>query len=255
MLIFLIGLSLLGPVFVEHDPMQTNPQRQFQPSDETHLLGTDLLGRDVLSRTLQGGRRSLFIAAIATSIAVIPGLLLGILTAGEHFPLAKLMLLLLNAFLAIPGLILALVVIALLGRNIASLIVAVGLSQIAGFAVVVRSAVLSVWSESYVDAAISIGAAKRHIILVHILPAVQQVILAYAGVVFSYALLNSAALTFLGLGGEPGVPDWGTMLADGRAAFRTAPWVAFAPGVMIALTVGVVNHLADQVQFNRTHRR
>ena len=143
-LIFILGLSLIGPSFLAYDPMQTNPQRQLHPPDEINILGTDLLGRDVLSRTLHGGRRSLLMAAMATMIAVFPGLLLGVLTAGERFFLSRLMLIMVNALLAIPGLILALVVISLMGRNFESLILAVGLSQIAGFAVIVRSMVLSV---------------------------------------------------------------------------------------------------------------
>lgn len=247
-LVCLVVAIVLGPLVVNIDPMQTNPQRQFRPPDAANVLGTDLLGRDVLSRTLYGGRRSLLIAALATGASVLPGLVIGFFSADEHFLPSRFLRLVMNAFLAIPGLIIALVVVTLLGQNLTSLILAVGVAQIAPFAFVTRAAVLSVRSEDYIEAALSLGATRWHVIIYHVLPAIQPVALAYLGVVFSYTLLNSAALSFLGLGGEPGVPDWGVMLAEGRSAFRIAPWVAFAPGLAIALTVWSVNCLVDQAQ-------
>jgi ABC-type dipeptide/oligopeptide/nickel transport system permease subunit len=114
-----------------------------------------------------------------------------------------------------------------------------------------RNAVLTIRSETYVDAAVALGANSLYILWQHILPNIRPALLAYSGVVFSYTLLNSAALSFLGVGNEPGTPDWGVILAEGRAAFRTAPWIGIAPGVAITLLVWAVNDLADRVGARR----
>lgn len=241
----IVLLVLLAPVLSSHDPLRTNPDAQLQQPGSAHLLGTDYLGRDVLSRTLHGGRLTLLTAGAATLIAIIPGTLIGLLAGLRWRWLDGTVNILLNALLAIPMLMLALLFVAALGQGMLTLALATGAAQIAAHARVVRSAVLVVSQSTFVEAAYAMGARKRYIILRCILPNVLPVLLTYAAVVFSYSLLNSAALSFLGLGGEPGIPDWGSMLADGRFAFRSAPWVALAPGTAITLTIMAVNNLVD----------
>jgi ABC-type dipeptide/oligopeptide/nickel transport system permease subunit len=244
-LLLLLLVVIVAPLFAPSDPMLTDPTNQLQPPSSEHLLGTDLLGRDVLSRTLYGGRHTLLIAALATIIAFIPGVLLGslsVIDGADH-----LIVILINAVLAFPGLLLALLIMTLLGQGAFPLALATGITQIAPCARITRAAVISVRSLGYIDAARALGATRLRMIYVHILPNIFTTILAYAGVMFAYALLNSAALSFLGLGGEPGTPDWGVMLYEGRQAFRAAPWIAAAPGLALTLTVILVNCAVDQI--------
>lgn len=241
---FIALLALFAPRLAPADPMKTDPLHQYQPPDSAHFLGTDALGRDVLSRALYGGQRTLLVTTAATIITIAGGLSLG-LTAGlvSAWP-DKMAMAFVDTLLAFPGLLLALVILTLLGVGAFPLALATGLAQVGAFARVARSAVVGVRSSSYVEAARALGATQQRILLHHILPNVQPTLIAYTTVVFSYNLLNSAALSFLGLGGEPGVPDWGVMLAEGREAFRDAPWIGLVPGLAITVTVIALNQLA-----------
>jgi peptide/nickel transport system permease protein len=248
--VVIVSLTLLmgaGPFFAAHDPVQTNPEQQLQPPGGTHLFGTDLLGRDVLSRYLYGGRQTLVTALAATVFAVATGAALGLLMGVQTSSLDTLLMPFINALLAMPGLILALVVLAAVGRGTLPLSLAIGLSQMAPTALIVRTAVLTVRTQPYVEAAYALGATHARVVTRHILPNIAPTLAAYASVVFGYALLNGAALTFLGLGYIPGTPDWGVMLAEGRAVLRSAPWIGLAPGVTIAALVWAVNSLADNL--------
>ncbi len=246
-LTIIVGLSLLSPLLTDYDPLKTNTDQLNQPPSGEHLLGTDLLGRDVLSRLLYGGQRSLWVTALAALVAVLPGLCLGLLAGWFGGWVDRGIMTAVHTLLAFPALILALICLTLLGRGTVPLALATGLAQMAGYVSVVRTTVIGARTQMYVEVAQSVGAADGWILMHHILPNVQGTVLAFAGVVFSYSLLNSAALSFLGLGGEPGIPDWGVMLAESRMAFRAAPWVSIAPGLAIMLTVMAVNRLADQV--------
>lgn len=240
----IVGLVLFGPLFIHIDPLATHPDMQLQAPDGDHLLGTDLLGRDVFSRVLYGGRSTLWVATLATLCASALGFPLGLVGG---FLKSDFDLVLINVLLAVPGLVIALVMLTLMGHGVGSLVIALGVSQIAPLAFVMRSAVRLARAKDYVDATRGLGASESYILMRHIIPATLPTVLAYLGVIFSYALLNGAALSFLGLGNEPGTPDWGVMLAEGRAAFRTAPWVGLAPGVAITIIVWCINDLADQL--------
>jgi ABC-type dipeptide/oligopeptide/nickel transport system permease subunit len=172
---------------------------------------------------------------------------MGLMASTRFVLLAAVAQALINTLLALPGLLVALVVITLLGRGIAPLIVALGLAQIAPIAFSTRAAVKTVRSAAYIEAAINLGATEVHLLIEHLWPNVQPTIVSYLAVVFSYTLINAAALGFLGLGGALGTPEWGIMLAEGRAAFRAAPWISIGPGIMLSLTVWSVNDLADRL--------
>ena len=243
----IFAASIFAPILTTSDPLKTHPSLQFQAPDSTYLLGTDSLGRDVWSRLLYGGRRTLLTSALALVIAFVPGVTLGLLAgAGQHW-LDLFITTLINGLLAIPGLIVALVILTLLGRGIFSLPIAVGLAQIAPCASITRATVQAIRSALYIEAGYGLGATRRHILLRYILPNILPTLLAYAALIFGYATLNGAALNFLGLGGEPGTPDWGVMLAEGRSAFRLAPWISLVPGLAITATIWSVNALADQI--------
>jgi ABC-type dipeptide/oligopeptide/nickel transport system permease subunit len=239
-----VALILLSPLAAPYDPMLTEPINQLQPPDTAHLLGTDLLGRDVLSRAMFGGQRTLLIATAAAVVALVPGVLLGLTSGLGPEWLDGALQTLIGAALALPGLLLALVILTLLGTGALPLSLATGISQIAAIARVTRSAVMEVRSLLYVQAAASLGVSRTRLVLRHILPNIAPTLLAYAVIVFSFSVLNNAALSFLGLGGDPGIPDWGMMLADARTAFRSAPWIGLAPGLGITLLVMLLNRLA-----------
>jgi ABC-type dipeptide/oligopeptide/nickel transport system permease subunit len=241
----MIFVVIFARFLAPYDPMLTDSTALLQPPGRTHLLGTDLLGRDVLSRVLYGGQRTLLTAVLATVTAICPGVLIGLLVGIYQGWVDKVLAVLLNAVLAFPGLVLALVILTLVGVGILPLALAVGGTQIAPFARVTRAAVMTVLSMEYVQAAEALGATRWQVVIRHILPNIQPTLITLSLVVFSYSILNGAALSFLGLGGEPGVPDWGVMLAEGRAAFRAAPWISFAPGVAITVTILMLSNMAD----------
>jgi ABC-type dipeptide/oligopeptide/nickel transport system permease subunit len=182
-------------------------------------------------------------------IAVIPGTLLGLLSGILPENLDALLQTAFNVLLAFPALILALMILTLLGAGDAALMLAVGLPQVAYQAQVVRSSTRRVLAEPYIEAARALGANPLHILTRHLWRAVQPAALAYAGLIFSYCIINAAALSFLlGLSGNPSAPDWGNMLSQGRNSFRVAPHVAIVPGLMITLTVLAVNRLVDSIR-------
>jgi len=228
-----------------HDPMMTRTDDSLQPPSLAYPLGTDLLGRDVFSRVLYGGQRTITIAFAAVLVAILPSVpILFIQQAGTNAD--TLLTTLLNVLLAIPPLMLSLVLITVLGRGWWQIALATGVAQIAPYARVVRGVSLQTYRMAYVDGARAVGGSKPWIVTRHILPNCLPTLLAYAGVMFSYAIINSAALSFLGLGGAPGTPEWGAILAEGRLVVQDAPWVSIAPGVLIVLTVIAVNTWVDQ---------
>ncbi|MCZ7538610.1 MAG: ABC transporter permease [Anaerolineae bacterium] len=240
----MIALAALAPWLATHDPRRAVPEEQLAPPSRGHYFGTDLLGRDVFSRTLYGGRRTLGVALLTALIALGPGLAIGIVAGyGGRWLDAGLMMLM-DALLAFPSLILALALIALLGSGTVQVALAVGIAGIPSYARVARAAVIQARALPFVEAARALGAGPRAILWRHVVPAAAPPLLAFAGVTLSWALLNGAALMFLGYGGDIAAPEWGVMLADGRAAFRNAPWVALAPGAALSVTVLAINLLA-----------
>ena len=238
--------ALLAPALTTHDPRALSGA-QFEAPSARHWLGTDQLGRDVFSRLLIGARRTLGISGLATVLAIFGGMMVGTMAAIPNAWLSRSIRAIVDALLALPSLLWSLVVITLLGSGTDAIIVAVGSAQIAPVARVAYARALSVYSREYVLAARAQGAGESFILRQHILPNCASVIFAYSAVVFSYSLLNSAALTFLGLAGAPGITDWGVLLSEGRAAILQAPWIALSAGCAITLLVIAVNHLAEEL--------
>jgi len=241
-------ITLAAPLLGLPDPRDAVAEAYLQPPSLQHPFGTDTLGRDVLSRTLWGGRQTLLVALLASGIAIVPGLLLGIMAGYYQGWADRLLMAGMNVLLAFPNLLLGLAVIALIGPGRLSIALAVGLAGLPAYARVMRSAVLQVRSAPYIDAAQAIGVPPHRILLAHVLPNIQETLFSFAGVSLSWAILNGAALAFLGFGGDPAAPDWGAMLSEGRAAFRTAPWIALPPGIAITATIFAANRLADAWQ-------
>jgi peptide/nickel transport system permease protein len=245
-ILFFAAISLLAPVLAPQNPMRANTNEQLQPPGASHLLGTDTLGRDVFSRLLYGGQRTLLIASIATLTAILPGGLLGLASGTATNFGNQILSSVINMLLAFPNILIALVILTTLGIGPLPLAIAVGFSQMGSFGRICRITAIRIRSQMYVESGYVIGATRLHILRFYILPNAQSALISYAVITFSYCLLNSTTLSFLGLGGEPGIPDWGVMLAESRVAFLDAPWLGIGPGLAITFMVWAMISWANQ---------
>jgi peptide/nickel transport system permease protein len=245
-LVVTLMLIMAAPFISPHDPMWMRGDASFTPPSLEHPFGIDQFGRDVLSRTLHGGRATLLMSTGATAIAGVLGGMLGLLGAVDQISarpsrsirmLARMAQAVNGALLALPSLLLALVVVTLLGSGAVSLLLATGISQLAPFAQLTQTAARNVSRQPYIEAARSLGAGEWRVLWWHMLPTLRGAMLAGLVLAFVYSLLGAAALSFLGLGEPPGTPEWGALLFEGRQVFRIAPWVAAAPGAAITLLV------------------
>ena len=244
--IFFIFLLIIFLLAMRHDPLTTQPDEILLAPSIGHLLGTDHLGRDVFSRLIFGGIRTVGMGIGAVLITTIIGTLLGVLmTLNNHFD--HVLRILLNSLLAFPSLITAFIVLTIIGRGIFAVAIGVGFALLPLYAFVVRSKLIEISSQHFVEVSYALGASRWHVYRKHLLPNSRQTLFSYAGVMFAYSLLNGAGLSFLGLGDDPSLPEWGVMLAEGRFAFRQAPWVALAPGICLSGLVFIVNRLVDRL--------
>ncbi len=216
LLSIIVLAAVLAPWLARRDPLDTQPDDQFSPPSTNYFFGTDLLGRDVYSRVLYGGRSTIGIALLTLGTTLLPGSLIGLVAGYAGHWLDRALMILTDALLAFPSLLLALALVALLGSGRVQIALAVGIAGIPGYARVTRAAVIEARALPFVEGARAIGANSFGILGRHIVPTITPTMLAFAGVTLSWAILNSAALTFLGYGGDISAPDWGTMLADGR---------------------------------------
>lgn len=241
-------IVMMGTIFASaiapYDPMQIHDVILQSPNKD-HFWGTDSLGRDLFSRLLYGGRYSLSIAVISTTIALSMGIMIGVIWGLAPRWLESLITVIISSILAIPSLLIALVILTLLGRGIWQIGVAIGISQIGLVVQVVRGAIISIRNEPYIEGAYAVGATPWRIIAYYILPNIFSIIATYGGVVLGYSLLNGSTLTFLGLG-ELGVPDWGVILAEGRAVFDVAPQIAIYTGLLITSVVFSINIIVER---------
>lgn len=240
-------VSIFAPWIAGHDPREAAPENQLLEPSREYPFGTDLLGRDVFSRVVYGGRRTLGVALLTVVVTLLPGIAIGLAAGYAGRWLDWALMSVMDALLAFPSLLLALALVTVFGSGMVQIAFAVGIAGIPAYARVARAAVLEARTEAYVDAARAIGARPVGILARHVVPAIAMPLLSFAGVTLSWAILNSAALMFLGYGGDISAPDWGVMLADGRESFRTGPWIAAAPGVALSLTVFAINLLANSV--------
>jgi peptide/nickel transport system permease protein len=247
--------ALLAPVLGKHKPTEQPYKRELTPPSRQHWLGIDGAGRDVMTRLLYGAQTTLWIAAGATVIAVTAGATFGIIAAMAGGLLDLVIRRATDFLLSFPAILLGLFLLTFLPRNSQSLIIAVG---IAGIPTVVRqmlAAFLSERAKDYVLAARSVGAGSTRIAFREILPNCLALLLVLASLQLGTAVLESAGLAFLGLSGEPDVPEWGLMLQREQSEIFTAPRLVIAPGVAIAVTVLGFNLLSDGLRDSLVGKR
>jgi peptide/nickel transport system permease protein len=196
---------------------------------------------------LYGGQRTLLMTGVAVAVAVTGGASAGIMAGFLDGYIDDVITTLTSAMLAIPGLMIALVILTMTGQGILQVALATGMVQVAPMTLVIRSQAKLLRQADYITGALAIGASNWRVLICYILPGCLPLILSYGSVIFGYCLLNIGSLGFLGLMGEPGIPEWGVMLAEGREVLREAPWVGAAPGIAISLIVLGVNWLADRI--------
>jgi len=250
----IIGLLLIGTLFLAavialfwtpFDPLRLQLSHRLQAPSLTHLLGTDEMGRDILSRLMAGASTSVMIAAGAVVLAISTGTVLGA-AAGYARGLTDSLLMVANdALLAFPGIVLALAVIIVVGPNPYGLIVALALAYLPSVVRVVRSTMMSIREREYVEASRVIGNTEFYTLFRHVLPNSIAPIVVLATSMFGWVLLAESALSFIGLGVSPPAPTWGNMLSASRPYMETAWWLGVAPGVCIALALLGVNLLGD----------
>jgi peptide/nickel transport system permease protein len=242
----LVVLAVLAPVISPYDPIDPSVGASVQRPSRAHLFGTDNLGRDVFSRTVWGARTSLLVGGLAVALALATGVTAGVLSAYGGGAIDLVTMRLADIVLALPTLVLALVIVAVLGPSVLNVILAVAVGYWPVVARVVRSAVLSIKQQAFIEAARMVGATHQRLIVRHVLPNVMPPVLVYAATVLGGAILAEGGLSFLGVGTPPPQPSWGQDISGtGRTLMISAPWLVLFPSLALCLTVLSVNLLAD----------
>ena len=239
MLIIALLASHLTP-----DPMKLNPIKRLRVPGEGMLFGTDMYGRDVFARTLHGSRISLLVGLSAAAVSTLFGLTIGLM-AGYNRLFDAIVMRFMDGIMAIPSILLAIALVSLTGASVGIVIVAISIPEIPRVVRLVRSVVLTIREQPYVEAAISVGARLPKILLRHILPNTLAPLIVQATYVCASAMITEAILSFLGAGTPPDIPSWGNVISEGRQYFQRAPWIIFFPGVFLTITVLAVNILGD----------
>ena len=248
-IILLLASSIAAPLISPYDPLKIEFGAELQAPSAEHPFGTDNLGRDVLSRVIFGSRSVLQVGISAVFFGVLVGSFLGLLSGylGGHLDLFLQRVM--DAFMAFPTLILALVVVSVLGSSPINTIIAIATIQVPLINRIVRGSVVSTREYSFVDAAQVIGCSPWRIMTRHIAPNVAAPVMVFASLAVANSFIIVASLSFLGLGAAPPTPDWGSMLAgDGRRFMERAPWMVLFPGIAISLAVFAVNIVGDTLR-------
>lgn len=236
MVLLSIGLTFAAPWLTAHDPLEIADASLSPPSGQ-YLLGTDQLGRDVLTRILYAARSSLAAACLSAALAFAAGTLIGLIAGYSTGLVDALLMRILDILQAIPALLLAIALVAALGPNLPNLILTMGLLFMPRFARVARASTLSVRERDYVAAAIGLGVSRARTLYRHVLPNIAAPLIVEASLTVTIAILTEASLSFLGLGVQPPDPTWGGMIAESTAVMALAPWLALSPGFAIVFVV------------------
>jgi peptide/nickel transport system permease protein len=243
-LLLLIALAAILAPLIAGDPLAFEPINRLRGPSEAFWLGTDSLGRDVYSRMVHGARISLLVGLTVAFIAVLSGSLVGLL-AGYFERVDAVVMRLMDGIMAIPSILLAIALVALLGASVKVVIIAIAIPEIPRVTRLVRAVVLTVRGLPFVEAARSNGTRVAKLLRRHILPSTIAPLIVQATYICASAILTEAGLSFLGAGTPPEFPTWGNMIASSRLYLQIAPWTIFAPGICLAVVVLAVNLLGD----------
>ena len=231
-----IGLTLAAPWLTPHDPLEIADASLSPPSSQ-YLLGTDQLGRDVLTRILYAARSSLAAACLSAALAFVSGTMIGLIAGYSSGLIDACLMRVLDILQAFPALLLAIALVAALGPNLPNLVLTMGLLFMPRFARVARASTLSVRERDYIAAAIGLGVSRARTLYRHVLPNIAAPLIVEASLTVTIAVLTEASLSFLGLGVQPPDPTWGGMIAESTSVMALAPWLALGPGFAIVFVV------------------
>lgn len=255
----IMGIILLGAIVLccvygflfvdfEGDVIAQNVRNKLQGPSAEHLFGTDSFGRDILSRILYGARYSLIIGFTTTLASLFIGSLIGCIAGYFGGKIDNILMRIQDMFIAIPSTLMAIAVVSALGPSLTNLIIAITIGDIPGYARIIRSAVLSIKDNEFVEASVAVGGSHAHIILQHIFPNTLAALIVQATLGVGYDIIAASGLSYLGLGIMPPNPEWGAMLAEGQKYIRYSPHLVIFPGLAIVLTVLALNLLGDALR-------
>lgn len=244
-LVFLALVAIFADAIAPYTYAEQDLGATFEPPSSRHLFGTDNFGRDIFSRVVFGTRYSLFVGFVAVAISLSAGGLLGAIAGYYGKTLDNIIMRLMDVIMAIPPILLAIAIVAALGTNLLNLMIATGISSMPTYARLVRASILSIKDQEYVEAARAVGSSDTVIVFRHILPNCLAPILVQITFGVAVAILTVAGLSFIGLGVQPPLPEWGAMLNTGRDYIRNYPYICIFPGLAIATTIFSLNALGD----------
>jgi peptide/nickel transport system permease protein len=249
LLILFVGMALLAPLLAPYNPAAIDLNHRLAAPGHAHWFGTDELGRDIFSRTLYGARLSLLVATSVVGCSLLLGLILGGI-AGYYGGVLDTLLnvFVMNAFLALPGILLAIAFVAFMGPGLVNVILALAISGWVGYARLVRAQVMAVKEREFVEAARALGASDLRIMTRHVLPNILQPLIVQAAIGMAGAVLAEATLSFLGLGIPPPAASWGSMLNDARSHLFDSPHLVFFPAMAVMLCVLSFNFIGDALR-------
>lgn len=246
-LVALLLLAIFADVIADYDNVviKQNLAHRLQGPSAAHWLGTDEFGRDIFARLVHGTRVSLKVGIVAVGISIVIGGILGAIAGYYGGKLDNIIMRIMDIFLAVPSILLAIAIVSALGPSIINLMLAISISSVPSYARIVRASVLSIRDQEFIEAAKAIGASNTRIIFRHIIPNSLAPVIVQATLGVASAILSTAGLSFIGLGIQPPAPEWGSMLSGGRQYLRYAWWVTTFPGVAIMITILSLNLLGD----------
>ena len=248
LVMFLIFIAIFSPILSPHQFDQVNPSNALAPPSLEHFMGTDTTGRDIFSRVLHGTTTSLSLALTTIIFGLVTGVSLGAIAGYFVGIVDEIIMRIVDVFMSIPGVILALAMVAILGPDPIYLVLALSIRRIIQFARVTRGVVLSIKELDYISACHAIGMGHVRIIFIHVLPNCIGPIIVLSTVLIGNVILMESTLSFLGLGIQEPTPSWGTMIAKGNEFLTFAPWVSVAPGIFLFITMIAFNLLGDGVR-------
>jgi peptide/nickel transport system permease protein len=237
-------ITLAAPWLASHDPQEIDPIARLRAPSAEHLLGTDALGRDVWSRTIYGGRISLMVGLVVGLLASALGLTIG-LVSGYSRVADAIVMRVMDGLMSIPAILLAIALMSVTRASILTVIIAITVVEIPRVVRLVRSVVLTLREQTYVEAAVIAGTRPARIVFKHILPNTLAPLIVQTTYICAAAMLVESILSFLGAGTPPEVPSWGNIMAEGRTFFQIAPWLILSPGLLLGATVLAVNLVGD----------